>query len=101
MTSVVYYTTHFIIIYMLLRSLYFIIGAKKVTKGFDFWVTIVTLISGLTHLLLELEDLYLISNRFPLGTLFWLGAAQVIYLQSKKRSSKSCNIKDAVFKIRK
>ena len=70
---------------MLLRSLYFIIGAKKVTRGFDFWVIIATLLSGLTHLLLELKDLHLISNRFPLGTLFWLGAAQVIYLQSKKK----------------
>jgi hypothetical protein len=88
-TNVIYYITHFIIIYMLLRSLYFIIGAKKVTRGFDFWVIIATLLSGLTHLLLELKDLHLISNRFPLGTLFWLGASQVIYLQSKKKSCKS------------
>tara|TARA_R110000772_G_scaffold100223_2_gene200403 strand:- start:5100 stop:5378 length:279 start_codon:yes stop_codon:yes gene_type:complete len=89
MTDIVYYITHFIIIYMLLRSLYFIIGAKKVTRGFDFWVIIATLLSGLTHLLLELNELHLISNRFPLGTLFWLGAAQVIYIQSKKRAVKA------------
>lgn len=83
---------------MLLRSLYFVMSGKKRIRPFDFWIIIITLLSGLVHLLLELKQLDIISNRFPLGTFFWLGMAQVIYIQSKNRAESTFTIEDIIIK---
>ena len=93
-----YFVMHVIIIFMLLRSAYYVWSARKVIANVDFWAVMLTLIAGTSHLLVELQDVDSVGNRFPLGTIFWFGAAQIVYIQSKNRDAVVFTLQDMLLR---
>lgn len=89
-----YIFLHYVIIALLLRSIFFLIKAKSKIKQIDFWLLIIPIISGVGYLSYGAFDFTEIANRFPWMMIFIAGAANAFFMLSKSKKEQAFSIQN-------
>jgi hypothetical protein len=83
--EMIYLIPHFLVVALLLRSVFFLIKAKKGMDKKNFWIMIIPLIAGIGFLIEQTSNLESMSKRFPFMIIFLMGAANAFYMLAKEK----------------